>query len=482
MIKKIRVVLSVIIFLLLSLLLLDFFDWYTNTFSWLAKIQFIPSALSFCLGIFVFWLLVTLLFGRVYCSSVCPLGTLQDFFSRIRGTVQRNNKKRYGFHYRTPINTLRYATLGIFVLGIGCSISIIPALLDPYSAYGRIISTIYTPVKNLYLGNEMFQIIFPSLIGMIIGYATLIIVGFFSYKNGRILCNTICPVGSTLGLISSHSVWQFEIDTDACVGCLKCEINCKASCINLKDHTIDVGRCVMCFNCLNSCKYDAIKYVPSHKRLSKPLMQSIKKEKDVPQTASMNMDRRKFLSIATLVAGSYTVVKASDKVADLYSGLTDSKPIRRLYPITPPGIISAEKFHQSCTSCMLCINNCPKGVMQASIREYGLFNLLQPTLKFDDSFCDINCNICTQICPTGALKPLTVEEKGNYTIGTAKVVPKNCIHCGRCAENCPKLAITMSVSTDTPIVNDSQCIGCGTCESVCPANPVKAIYVDGNMA
>ena len=317
-----------------------------------------------------------------------------------------------------------------------------------------------------------------SDIVVIIGGLTCIVDAFFSDKTGRFICNARCPVVNTLSGISRHSIVQMEIDTDKCVGCGKCAHHCKSSCINLQDHLIDTSRCIMCLNCLTECKFDALHFTASRKRLSTPLMQEVP---TVAKAPSVNMDRRKFISVAGFALGSAAVGHKLQAIENIDNFLQGSKPIKRKYAVTPPGTRSRSDFYNRCTACMLCVNNCPNRVLKASISEYGVCNILQPTMDFDRSFCKKGCTRCTRLCPTGALLPLTKEEKLRNPIGIAIVIPENCWGSGDCAENCPYGAIDIIEHMDDfiPKVNSEICIGCGKCQFVCPANPVKAIWVDG---
>jgi ferredoxin-type protein NapF len=162
----------------------------------------------------------------------------------------------------------------------------------------------------------------------------------------------------------------------------------------------------------------------------------------------------------------------------------------RKTPITPPGSVSAKHFAQHCTACQLCIAACPNHVLRPS---EDLEHLMQPRLEFDRGYCRPECNRCSQVCPTGAIRPITVEERSAHQVGHAVWVKKNClvltdgVECGNCARHCPVGAIEMvpsdpddEESLKIPVVNEARCIGCGACENLCPARPFSAIYVEGH--
>lgn len=483
MIKKIRIILSVTFLLLITLLFLNINSSYRDVLSVLARLQFIPSILSFSLGIFIFWLLVTMLFGRTYCSTICPLGTFMDFW----GWLSHKRKKNLSNNYTEPKNLFRYIFLGITAAAMLFGISVFPYLIDPYSAYGRIVSAMVKPIYS-WIYSTTFAInetvLLPTLSGFIVAAVTFIAISAIAYKKSRIYCNTICPVGNILSIISRHSLWQFEIDPDLCTNCGKCASICKSSCINLKDKTIDMSRCVVCFNCLDSCGNNAIRYTASRKRLSTPLMQKVK---EIPQVTSYNIDRRKFFSLTGMIIGNATIAHTIDTGTKLMAKSYGLTPVKRSRAVTPPGVSSRQSFHKNCTACMLCVSNCPAKVLKASTTEYGILNMLQPTMDYKKSYCRYNCIRCTQICPTGALNPLTKAEKRETLIGTAIYIPGNCnvvrhgVECGKCIDNCPSGAIDTIVYKGhrMPAVDVEKCIGCGACEYVCPT-PIKAIWVDGN--
>lgn len=254
---------------------------------YLEKIQLIPAALAFSLVIFIGWLTVTLLFGRIYCSTVCPLGTLQDIVARLARLGKYSPRKDY--HYSPPLNKLRYVCL---VIVLFCLMSgwlpYLPDLLRPWPTFHRIVVDCIKPLwgeifnTTSELGHLTGLWDFPPVtigmataIGTVVAVITLILISIVAAKNGRTICNTICPAGTTLGLISRFSIFQIDIDTDKCIQCRKCEHVCKSSCIDLTDHVVDGSRCVDCFDCINVCPNDAIHYTARKKQLSIPMMQRL---------------------------------------------------------------------------------------------------------------------------------------------------------------------------------------------------------------
>lgn len=377
---------------------------------------------------------------------------------------------------------MRYGWLIVTVGSLLVGISIIPMLLDPYSAYGRIASNIFRPVWLFVTHSLIARVAVASAAGLIIAILTIAIVGALAYRGGRTWCNTVCPVGTTLGLISRYSVFHIDINPDKCIQCRKCEHACKSSCIDVAAHTVDASRCVVCFDCLPDCPNDAIHYTPSSHRLQIPMMQRVEGKRSAAPTAMTDtpahpIDRRKFIATGVIAALSPLALSA-DKAAKAVAAAAGSRRPEANPPVTPPGAHDREEFLSRCTGCGLCIAHCPTGVLRPSTNEYGITKLMAPTMIFDHAACSYKCTRCNNLCPTGALQPLSLREKQSTVIGHAVTLYENCVHCGECATACPKSAIEMNGKM-LPVVDTARCIGCGACQKVCPAYPYKAIYVNG---
>lgn len=280
--KIARVIISLLFFLVLTAALTAAPLAIPGVAAWMEYIQFFPAVISFSLVIFVSWLIITLVFGRIYCSGICPLGTFQDVVWKCSNSCNPRTLR-----YSRPIYRLRYLSLLIVILSMMCGYFVIPSLVDPYSAYARICNDLLNPTYNLIAGehdkivndNQWNTIAIKALTGWASTSIAIISLGAItslSASKARLFCNSICPVGTTLGLISRYAIFQIYIDTDKCTNCRNCEYACKANCINLNDHVVDSSRCVNCFNCLTACNDDAIHYTFRRKQLSIPMMQSIK--------------------------------------------------------------------------------------------------------------------------------------------------------------------------------------------------------------
>lgn len=489
MLKKVRIVLSVLFFGLITFYFLDFAGILSNRFHILAHIQLVPALLSMSVGILIGLIVLTLLFGRIYCSSICPLGVYQDVVRRISDFC-RKKKKRY--NYSRAKTALRWAVVGVTVIAFFSGFTFVLAALDPYSAYGRIVVNVFEPIYRM--GNNALESIFSrfenytfyqvdasvlEISSLIIALVTLLLVSFLAWKQGRTWCNTICPVGTVLGFLSRYSIFKIRIDEAQCNHCGVCGTRCKASCINSKEQTIDYSRCVDCFDCLGACKQGALKFTPS--------LSSHKPAIADNGQGNSNTSKRRFLlaGLTTAVIAPKVLAQAREVIATL----GQKKAYKTKNPITPPGSVSREHFSKHCTSCHLCVSKCPSHVLKPAFMEYGLEGVMQPTVNFDKGFCNFDCTVCGDVCPNGAIHPLAVEKKHLTQMGYVVFIEENCIvytdgtSCGACSEHCPTQAIAMIPYKDgltIPHVNKDICVGCGGCEYVCPARPFRAVHIEGN--
>lgn len=496
MLRKIRLTLAVVFFVIITLLFLDFTGTIHAWFGWMAKIQFLPAVLALNVGIIVLLILLTLVFGRVYCSVICPMGVFQDVISWLSG---QRKKKKYRFSYSPAKNILRYTVLALFVIAVIAGIGSFVALLAPYSSYGRIANNLFAPIYQW--GNNVFayfaeraesyafyetSVWMKSLPTFVIAVVTFIAIVVLAWRNGRTYCNTICPVGTVLGFLSRFALFRISIDTEKCNACGLCSRKCKAACIDGKRHTVDYSRCVACMDCLDTCKHGAISY-----RWFKQETQT----KNAEQTRSVDKEqineaRRSFLTATAILATAMTLKAQEKKVDGGLAAIEDKKIPKRATPILPPGALSARDFARHCTACQLCVSVCPNEVLRPST---DLMKLMQPEMSYERGYCRPECTKCGDVCPAGAIHPTTAADKSATQIGHAVWIKKNCIpltdgvECGNCARHCPAGAIQMvpsdlqqEDSPKIPVVNTERCIGCGACENLCPARPFSAIYVEGH--
>ena len=487
LLKRSRVVISLLILVVITLNFLYFANRETLFFANFLKIQFVPALLGAFTGsgiIFSLLIILTLFFGRVYCSTLCPLGTLQDIFTKVAGFFKSKKKRR--FSYSSPKSILRYSLLALGLISLIFGITSIISYLDPYSNFGRISTELIGRAEQL-IQNGLSAIVPESVFfrtystfvagSFVFAAAFLILIIVMSAFWGRLYCNTICPVGTFLGLLSRFSMFKPKINSQKCNHCNLCIQNCKSGCIDTESGIIDQSRCVACLDCMNKCKKGAVSYKFSWKK-------EIKEEisKDNSQGKLQSRERREAI-IAMGLMGTLLASRALGFPRQIVSA-------PKITGIAPPGAGSIENLKKNCTACQACISACPNGIIKPATTQYGLDGILMPVLSFEKQFCGFDCTVCNQVCPNGALKPLSLEEKKLTQIGRANFRLKKCIvytdktDCGACDEHCPTKAITMIPYRDTglfiPKLNKDICIGCGGCQYVCPATPEKAITVSAN--
>lgn len=248
----------------------------------IARVQILPAVAGFSIVIFVVWLTVTLTFGRIYCSTLCPLGTVQDIASRLTRRTRRNPRP---YRYSRPLQPLRYTVLVVVLTCLMAGFMTVPSIVDPYTAWERFCLAC---LRHLFgepplataaeaTSPDAFvpalTIAMSSVAGAVVALASVCVVSLLAARSGRSFCNTFCPVGTTLGIVSRYAIFQMDIDTDLCTNCRRCADACKSSCIDLNDHVVDSSRCVVCFDCTDACPDGAIHYTPGRKQLSIPMMQ-----------------------------------------------------------------------------------------------------------------------------------------------------------------------------------------------------------------
>lgn len=396
-------------------------------------------------------LLLTFIFGRFYCSILCPFGILQDFI----GWITRKPAKQEANYKKTRYIIASFvfaALIGGWAIGF--------RLLEPFTNFGAIAATTFTPVYtaiyNYFFPNDMLIIRPITLLSLATGLIPLILITSLIIWKKRIFCTAICPVGTLLGLCSKNGLLKMKL-SEKCVKCGQCVKVCPAGCITPANNTLDNERCLRCMNCYSACRFGAIEF-------KKP---EAEEKKQLP----VNTERRR------LLAGGVTAAA----VLGLGTGLAGKKQKPCTASVFPPGAGSEARFISKCTSCQLCVTNCRGNVLRPAGAAHGAVHL-----NFDNGMCEFNCNRCNEVCPTGALMKLSLEEKQRRRIGLAAFNPKLCIavqervDCGACAEHCPTGALRMKENefgVRVPYLAPELCIGCGNCEFPCPVRPVKAIVV-----
>jgi ferredoxin len=476
---------------------------------WLASTQFVASLLALVMGASLSLAciligVVTLLVGRIYCSAICPLGILQDIIAWIAAFTRR---RKAVLPYAPPLTWIRqlflWGTVVAIVLGWG---GFAIALLDPYGNFGRIVSILFRPLVTVtdraVVGMAHFAgislVASPTIpwggIGVLaLPAAILSLLVVLAASRGRLYCNTVCPVGTLLGLFSRWSAFRITIEKSTCLKCGECLRACKAQCIDLRKGAIDYSRCVTCYDCLGVCENHSVGYRFSWKRTSgartavpaAPVVAT----KALQANTVADPQRRTFLvRAAAAVVASIAVSRlhAEDEAEEHLP--ENGKGDKLIRPISPPGSVGIEHFLARCIGCQLCIGACATNALQPSFSEYGLSGLSKPRLDYAKGFCDFDCHCCGEVCPSGAIEALALAEKQVTRIGVVHFEAARCVvqasgtACTACSDKCPTKAVRsvpFSAELRLPQIQPLLCIGCGTCEHVCPAKPKKAITVIG---
>ena len=474
-----RIAFSATVLVVVMAVFLDIRHWLpTGLIDAMVSLQFGPAVLGLLTGagsaafVLAALVLLTLLFGRVYCSFLCPLGAVQDLVLWFR----RRNYKHRRFPYTLPMFGWHYAVTALVIASAAAGSLLLLNNLEPFSTTGRMMTHIVRPA--LMLINNATSLLSRSLGGMGIaevpfawpGWWTLmgaaafmIFILVLSFRSGRLFCNLLCPVGGVLSLLSHKPAFAVRIADHDCIDCGLCERVCRAQCIDSIKRTIDTAACVGCFDCLESCPTHVIEYQWGER-------------KAVPPADG----RRQAVTALTAVAVAGLV---PDAVKEERQALYDKA---KTLPVVPPGGLEKSRFSQLCTGCQLCVSACPTQVIQPALGHYGWEGIFQPRMDYAVNYCTFDCVRCGEVCPTGALKPLTLGRKHITQIGKAIFVKEDCIvetkkkDCGACAEHCPTKAVKMvpyEGKLQIPEVTNEYCVGCGACEHACPTEPRRAIYV-----
>ena len=357
-------------------------------------------------------LLLTFIFGRIYCSALCPFGLYQELLMLL---FRRKKQTQKNYPYKYFLAALLFGTL------IGGTAFLL-RLIDPYTIFGSAASI--------------------TCLGLSLAAAVAILVWF----KGRFFCTNICPVSAVLGLISKHALTQISINADTCVSCGLCASKCPTGSIDFKNKTVDNETCIKCFNCLTACRKNGI-------AINRPA----KAETETPFSPS----RRKLLLSGAVIAAFALAAKGGIELSK-----SIAKKIKKA--ILPAGAGNPEDFANRCLNCNLCVQNCPMKILKKANEDYPVVHI-----DYSDSFCDYNCHKCSEVCPSGAIKRLTLPEKQKTQIALTVIDESTCVKCGLCVMKCPRQAITKA-NGEFPHINTDECIGCGACKNACP---VKAISI-----
>lgn len=523
MLRKIRIILAAICFVAVTLLFLDFTGTLHLWFGWLAKIQFLPAVLALNFVVIAILLVLTLLFGRIYCSVICPLGIFQDCVSNLSS---RRKGKKARFSYSKEIKWLRYGVLVLFVIALVAGLNALVALLAPYSAYGRMVQSLLAPVWQW--GNNLLAWIaerqdsyafvtkdvwLKSLPTLIVAAVTFVVVVVLAWRNGRTYCNTICPVGTTLSFFSRFAMFRPVIDKSKCKSCHACERKCKAACIDVDNHKIDYSRCVDCFDCIDSCRLGALKYRFAWGRGVGSGSTGAKTPQNAPVGSKMTSDESKNgqnRSSAAPTPVAEPVVRRGSPTAEVTDNGKGVSTIDATSSVAEP-VEATDKGRRAFLVGGAAViggsllSSIPMRAEDEEIkdkkRDGGFAEVLPkkapnrktPITPFGSESVEkfykhcTACQLCVTVCPNNVLRPSSrlehlMQPEMSFEKGYCRP------ECVKCSEVCPAGAIlkitpeektewkvgTAGVDYDLCVVNRDG-VSCGNCAHHCPVGAIRMV-------
>ncbi len=417
-------------------------------------------------------LVLTIFLGRFYCGWICPLGALQDFAALLRRS--RLKKNIHDNDYR-PIYRLKYLILTTFLVMAAFGMLQI-GLLDPLVLLTRAMTTSVLPSIDrgeswLFLTSREFDL------GWIAGLLLISVLIAAVYRP-RLWCKLLCPLGALLGVFSRWSIFHVRRSLDNCDDCRICAANCPAGAE--PDKNLRKSECMLLLNCLETCPSGSISFGVMNDQAPLPV-------------AGPNLTRRRIAGAALAGLAVPLVFRSRPSIVDT--------PRPQL--IRPPGSLAEPDFLARCIKCEECMQICPTNVLQPSMTEAGIEGFWTPVLKNTIGYCEVNCVLCGEVCPTGAIDKITLDQKqgrGEFkgkpiVLGTAffdrgRCLPwamnRPCVVCQEVCPTSPKAIITDEVvvyegdkriELKRPRIEPDLCIGCGICEHECPVVDRRAVYV-----
>ncbi len=434
---------------------------------------------------------ITMMFGRVFCGWICPMGALQQFTAWLfrRGAKRQIDDNRYN-----KKQTYKYVMVGaMLVLALLGALQI--GLMDPVVWMYRAFTTFIAPLWDMLVGMvEVVTRLDLSTAKFAPGVSTRIFTGsfvigaiFFGFiivnvRHHRFFCRFLCPLGAFLGMLSRFAFFRIDRNVSKCTDCNLCLLRCEGA--SEPQGKLIESECFSCMNCIDDCPEDALRFAAHGLDKNQAQMEP-------------DLTRRQWVLSGVLGLVSFPLLKSNG-----YSSDENFSPEM----IRPPGSVEESEFLERCIKCDQCINVCPTNVLQpAGLAEGGIEAVWTPVMNFKVKHCQLKCNLCSEVCPTGAIRKITVEEKlgegefrdqGPIVLGTAFINQSRClpianqIPCVVCEEVCPtspkaiqthdeeeKDVFGNIVTLNKPFIVPDLCIGCGICESECPVQDDPAVYI-----
>ncbi len=436
-------------------------------------------------------LVVTALFGRIFCGFVCPFGTINHFF----GWLKRRTAAKPVLDAYEPSQRVKYLLLAAFLVCAAFGVTQI-GLLDPFSFLVRSLTVGILPLVQFaltgalwlidragndrasdiagaaydYVKNNYLYFRTPHFAQQPALAALFVAVIAMNFYRPRWWCRTVCPLGALLGTVARFSPVRLKVN-DKCTHCMDCARRCEGACNPHKKDGWISNECLMCYNCVDTCPEKAVSFgmtLPSRK-VQPP----------------MDVGRRRVLA-----AGVTGLLAAPILRQEFFGKRVDPRLVR------PPGSLPEQMFLEKCVKCGNCMRVCPTGFLQPALLEGGFEGFWTPIGVGKKGYCDYECTLCGQACPTGAIEHLPLPRKQKVKIGTACVDRSRCLTyaygtpCAVCEEHCPtpQKAIWLEtvettvrggqkIRIERPVVDPTLCIGCSNCENVCPVLDKPAINV-----
>jgi len=458
----------------------------------------VPGPLIFCLII----LASSMFFGKFFCGWICPMGAMNHAAGEFMPS--KLGKQRMKANRTRPYQKIKYGVLAA-VLTAALFGSAIGGLLDPIAMATRGLSLTILPWLEWMLGgtieraaasnvtvlqhfsNGLFDVSSGVLLhkrGLLVGSGVLISISFILILAlnrwiPRFWCRSLCPLGALLGVVGKFGILEVIKDEKACIKCGKCQLHCSGAASPMPGEKWQRAECDLCMNCVADCPTDALKI---------GLTSGLSEHQELP-----NIKRRTLLASAALGAVTVPVLRIGG--LSTVEGRPDPDCIR------PPGSVEETDFLKRCIRCGQCMKICPNNALHPALDEAGIEGLWTPILVARTGYCEPTCTLCTQVCPTAAIRTVTEDEKTGKNgaemvrIGTAFFDRGRClpwamgVPCTVCEEFCPttpKAIWTKEVEQEVrgkivklklPYMNPALCTGCGACEFVCPVHDKAAVRI-----